>query len=65
MFIHCYCSDRKHKRDKGIEGQSDVSGGLRFFDRIQDKVEEGKLHSYGSKNGLEEQVQKILFFTIV
>ena len=38
---------------------------LNMGEQIQDKVGEGKLHSYGSKNGLEEQVQKILFFTIV
>lgn len=61
MPIHCYCSDRKRKRDKGIASQSGVSGGLRFSDRIQDKVREGKLHSFGSKNSLEEQVQKNLF----
>ncbi|KAK4286245.1 hypothetical protein QN277_002828 [Acacia crassicarpa] len=52
-------SDRKRKRDKGIAGQSDVSGGLRFSDRIQDKVREGKLHSSGSKNSLEEQLKKV------
>ncbi|XP_028785627.1 zinc finger CCCH domain-containing protein 13 isoform X2 [Neltuma alba] len=52
-------SDRKRKRDKGIAGQSDVSGSLRFSDRIQDKVREGKLHSSGSKNSLEEQLKKV------
>lgn len=57
-MILCYFSDRKRKRDKGITDQSDVSGGLRFSDRIQDKVREGKLHSSGSKSSLEEQVQK-------
>ncbi|XP_054815757.1 zinc finger CCCH domain-containing protein 13 isoform X2 [Prosopis cineraria] len=52
-------SDRKRKRDKGIAGQTGVSGSLRFSDRIQDKVKEGKLHSSGSKNSLEEQLEKV------
>lgn len=56
ISIHCHCSDRKRKRDKGITGQGDTSGSLRVSDRIQDSAKEGKLLSSGSRNTLEEQV---------
>ncbi|KAF7823120.1 zinc finger CCCH domain-containing protein 13 isoform X1 [Senna tora] len=49
-------SDRKRRRDKGIIGQSDISGGLRVSDRIQDQIKGGKLLSSDSRNTLEEQV---------
>lgn len=56
ILIHCYCSDAKHRRNKGITGQSDISGTFRVSDRNQDHVKEGKPLSSGSRNTLEEQV---------
>ncbi|XP_058729597.1 zinc finger CCCH domain-containing protein 13 isoform X1 [Vicia villosa] len=52
-------SDRRHKRKQVISGQSDISGSLKVFDRINDQVKEGKMLSSGSRNTVEDQLKKV------
>lgn len=59
--ISC-CSDRRHKRKQVISGQSDISGSLKVFDRINDQVKEGRMLSSGSRSTVEDQVIHCLIF---
>ncbi|KAI4334089.1 hypothetical protein L6164_018822 [Bauhinia variegata] len=50
---------KKHRKKHGITSQSDVSGGLKVSDRIEDHVKEANLLSSGSRNNLEEQLKNV------
>ncbi|XP_010267784.1 PREDICTED: zinc finger CCCH domain-containing protein 13 [Nelumbo nucifera] len=52
-------SKKRQKKKQYLDGQSDISGGLKISEGAEDRVKEGKHGSSDSKDALEEQLKQV------